>query len=705
MGTNLPNKSFSFNKITTCLSVAFGVAVAGQSYANSLPTLEEVVVTARKKSQAESVQEVPIAMTAVSGELIDKRFVKTLTDISKLAPNVNLDSVGTTPGTANFFIRGMGLFGSIPSDESYVGVFQDGIYYGVNSGVLTSMFDVEAVEVLRGPQGTLFGRNVTGGAVVIRSRRPTDEFDLRVRTLLGSDEQREVDFSVGGALSDNVLGKIAVGYQGNGDYFENDAGSDRGESDSYYVRPIVTFKVNEHAELTLIAEHNRFESDGVVNKRVTDDLPDHQVSLDYDPEAEYETTNFIADLDWDVGKGNLRVIAGWRDTLTEGEGDLDGGSTLLSVTTIDPWTVDQDQKSFEVRYALPVGKLLDLTVGSYFFEQSIVYDESRAINGASLGGMKGVLEQTSVGVFAQGDVALTDDLTLTLGARYTDEDKDAEVASLGQCDAFGNNCTLDFPGLSKSWGFFSGYTGLKWAFSDNANLFASWTRSFRSGGFNLRNIAPSTPGPFDKEQVNAFEIGLKSQWFDKRLRINASVFHNEFDDLQRTVVIPTVTSNRQEKLNVANAEIQGVELEVSAALSETLSLGVTFGYTDASYKEDTNPDDSLDFEQLDFANVPEKNAGLSLTYMPTERLEFTGTWNYTDKQFADDANLFPIKSYRVVDAFASYTFPGEKMKVSMFGKNLTDEEYTNFGATVGPLQILWGIAHPRTYGVEFSYMY
>jgi outer membrane receptor protein involved in Fe transport len=148
-------------------------AVLGVGTTHAKYTLEEVVVTATKKASAEMAQDVGIAVTAISGDTIENRFMSDLTDVGNLAPNVQMSAAGTTPGTPSFFIRGMGIFSSIPSDEPAVGIIQDGIYLGVNSGSMTSLFDVESVEVLRGPQGTLFGRNVTGGAVVVNSRRPT----------------------------------------------------------------------------------------------------------------------------------------------------------------------------------------------------------------------------------------------------------------------------------------------------------------------------------------------------------------------------------------------------------------------------------------------------------------------------------------------------------------------------------------------------
>ena len=281
-------------------------------------TIEKIVVSARKKAGTESIQEVPMAITAVSGDVIDKRFFADLTDVANIAPNVNLSPAGTTPGTANFFIRGMGVFGSIPSDETSVGVIQDGLYLGVNSGALTTLFDIESVEVLRGPQGTLFGRNVTGGAVVVNSRRPTEDTRAKVRARVGNYGQKSVDVAVGGALSadDNWLGRLVVGTQSNDDYFDNVNPNvpDRGEAETHFVRPSLTYVANEDLSITLIGEYNKFKGDGVISKNVSllDTLKDHEVDSDIDNKAEYTVKHLITDVDWTVGEGNIRVIAGWE---------------------------------------------------------------------------------------------------------------------------------------------------------------------------------------------------------------------------------------------------------------------------------------------------------------------------------------------------------------------------------------------------------
>lgn len=692
-------------------------AVIGAEASHAKYAMEEVVVTATKKASGELAQDVGIAVTAVSGDTIENRFMSDLTDVGNLAPNVQMSAAGTTPGTPSFFIRGMGIFSSIPSDEPAVGIIQDGIYLGVNSGSLTSLFDVESVEVLRGPQGTLFGRNVTGGAVVVNSRRPTEETSGRVAARIGSDGLYKVDGTIGGALNNenSVLGKVTMGYKSNDDYFDNLAGPDRGEGDAFYLRPILTFQPSDDLNITVIGEYNEFDGDGVVSAAQNQPnglvLGDHEVSMDFDNQAEYETKHLIADVDWHVGPGDLRFIAGWRDTLVKGEIDADGTAEPF-FRSANPWVVDQDQISAEVRYAMPVGDKSNVTTGLYYFDQDISYAEGRNIlEGAVLVGGGGIIEHSSFGAFVQSEIYLTETLSLTLGTRYSLEDKEAKIGSFGFCDIAGENCTYDFED-SHDWDSLSGHLALKWAFREDAHVYTSWTRSFRSGGYNLRNTQPALPGPYDDEQIDAYEIGLKSDWLDNRVRLNVAVFYNEYSDLQRTIAVSDPNfGSRQEKRNVADAVIQGMEIELTTFLSDNFRVDMSYGFTDAEFKKSSAGgigDAGLDYTTVDFANVPETNGNVTLAYnIPLESgsVELITSTTYTDEQFSSDDNEIVIDSYTVSDFTAAYLFPGEKLRLSAYVKNITDEAYSYFGTPVGAYKVNWVLGLPRTYGLEISYSY
>ena len=207
--------------------------------------LPEVIVTAaRKKSESEALQDVPISAYIFSGKIIEEKFIKTLNGIGDMAPNVELRPLGTFPNTLQPYIRGMGMTSSIPSTESPVGLFVDGVYMGINAGAVNDLFDLESIEVLRGPQGTLFGRNVTGGAVLLRHRRPTGEFGIRGQTTYGNYDFTEQNLVVEGPITDTLSWKLGGYYKDKNGYFKNEhiAGTRSRESDTKVLRPMLTWR-------------------------------------------------------------------------------------------------------------------------------------------------------------------------------------------------------------------------------------------------------------------------------------------------------------------------------------------------------------------------------------------------------------------------------------------------------------------------------
>ena len=357
--------------------------------------------------------------------------------------------------------------------------------------------------------------------------------------------------------------------------------------------------------------------------------------------------------------------------------------------------------------------MMDNTTGIYLFDQEIEYIESRVLN---LGypadvnvGAGAELDHYSYALFSQSDIFVADDVTLTVGGRYTFEEKDAKVASFGECDGQGLNCDFNFD-EKKDWSFVSGNLGAKWKVNDNVQAFTTWTRSFRSGGYNLRNSLPASPGPYDEEQVDALELGMKSDWMDDRLRFNASIFSNSFKDLQRTIIVSSDTGVAQYKANAADATINGLEVEATFLVTENFRVDASAGFIDAEYDSFLGDQLNADIKNVDLklANVPETSGNITLTYyqdVADGSIEARLSTSYTDSQFGDvkNASAIELDSYTIIDASIAYTFAEDSMRVSLYGKNLTDEEYTNFA--LGGLNALWAIAPPMTYGVEFTYEY
>ncbi|WP_444921516.1 TonB-dependent receptor [Microbulbifer sp. CnH-101-G] len=719
--------------------------------------MEEVQVTARKRADAEILQEVPVAATAYSGDQLEALHTKDLQSLSFKMPNVQLEDVGTVKNTANFTVRGLGINSSIPSIDPTVGVFVDGMYLGVNAGVVTDLFDLEGIEVLRGPQGLLFGRNVTGGAVVIKTARPTNEFSSRFKLSTTDNLDTVAAGTINGAISDRVNGRLTVYYNDDRGWFENVAtnNDNAGASDSWFIRPSFSIQLNDTAELLVRMEHGRMDSDGVVaqNRGYESTYVQTMEGTQFAPSAPLIAASVGID-DWDNGRDSFEVaqneegyqkdewsqiitefnkdvafgdgtitnILAWREYEAKGLGDID--SLPVTLFHADS-SVDQSQLSNELRYAGRFGRTA-LTTGVYWFSQDVTYLENRLLRFGAIdwtGG--GEQDHSTYGVFAQADIDLNEAWVLTLGGRYSSEKKDAKIASIPL-----NTCTLsgcssyDFED-SESWSAFTPKVGLQWTVSDDTQLYTFWTKGFRSGGYNFRNagINPLTGKPYapqatDQEEQSSFEIGAKVDWLDGRLRTNMAVFHNTIDDMQREENLPdAVTGVAQIIRNTADATIRGAELEAMAALSENLLFTFNVGYVDGDYDKvlgDLNGDGLVDGTDLGLEIPRLAPWTYGVGFIHDLQLGAYGTltsrvnFNHRDEAPYTDDNRGMLSEVDMVDFSIGYTPDNGSYTVSLFGKNMLDEmaegNNTQLPAVMGGVGASFTpLNKGRVMGVEFLY--
>ena len=541
--------------------------------------LEDVVVTAQKRSQPS--QDVPLSITAFDAEQLDALKVRDLSSLSINMPNVTLDDVGTARGIANFSIRGLGINSSIPSIDPTVGVFVDGIYIGTNATVLYDAFDLESIEVLRGPQGVLFGRNVVGGAVLVNTRTPTDRYEATVRSGVeggGKAPNVYVSSTLNAPLTDTLRTRFTVYSNQDQGWFENEHdGRAFGAQNTLMLRPVVSWQPTENLDLTLRYEYQDIDGDGPAAQNHTNgsglsnpfanfDRDSFNFAVNEEGHIKSEVHFFNARLDWDVplGHGTVTNIFGWRDGWGDALSDIDatplplfhGGAVQVA-----------EQFSNELRYSGLFFDRLFLTTGFYYFQNDISYHEHRSLAlGTILQNGGGDYEVETFGLFANADSDLTDRLTLTAGLRYTHEAKEADITNLTRNGATpchivdGPACPSHFKDEA-SWNNLSPKIGLTYRFDDDSLLYAHWTRAFRSGGYNLRDtfydVSKDLPGaqvalleqlglkvardlgaePFDEERVDNFEVGFKKT-FGVRARLNAAFFYNFVDDMQRELSFP-----------------------------------------------------------------------------------------------------------------------------------------------------------------------
>jgi len=694
-------------------------------------SLEEIVVTAQKKGTAESLQDVPLAITAFNGDMIEDLQVRTVNDLSYTTPNVAIDSSGTVKGLANFSIRGLGVTSSVPSLDPTVGTFVDGVYIGTNYGVILDTFDLEGIEILRGPQGLLFGRNVTGGAVLVNTRDPSHEYSAKIKAGIETGLQATVAGSVTGSLVDDVLaGKLVALYKDDQGYYTNafNGNDDFGEDETYVIRGALGYTPNDSTEFVLKIETGSLEGDGAPNQNAEFLAGEHDVNIDNEGESDLTWSSAIleSNVQVDFGEGTITTILGWREVESLTNSDIDSRPQDVFTGT---FILDQDQFSAETRYSGSFNDgAWDLTTGLYYFTQDLLYREFRNIFGGVVAGTFGGNQSTTTwGVFASNDIALSDDLTLTLGVRYTEEEKDAQVATfspaVSPCTLETNVlCAFDFND-EEEWSNVSPKIGVQWQLNDDSKLYASWQKGFRSGGYNLRVSNPvQSAGPVDEEEQSAFEVGYKADLLDGRLRTNVALFSSEVEGLQRVVTDGDPNNPGaviQTARNTADATIQGVEVELTAFLSESLLLRGFLGLIDAEYDSvlnDLTGDGVVDNADLalQLPLLAETTYGISLDYrheLSNGELSFLASYSYRDEAESTDNNLAGTQQLErdIVNASISYASADELWKASLYGKNLTDEVILQTlaifpGITTGPAGTgtIQPVAKGRVIGFEVT---
>ncbi|MFT7130660.1 MAG: iron complex outermembrane receptor protein [Gammaproteobacteria bacterium] len=738
------NVSLAVSAATAVLAVvgsSSSIAQEGQRQSTVSLLLEEVVVTARKTE--ESMQDIPVAVSAMNSQQIDALKIRNIHDLSIGIPGVMLEDVGTQKNTANFSVRGVGMRGSIPSFDPAVGLFIDGIYMGLSNGVMMDTFDLKSVEVLRGPQGTLFGRNTTGGAVLINSKTPSDEFEANIRVAADGNPNGDGGLStyvmgaVTGPLTDTLSARLVVYSNEDDGWFVNEFdGEDTGASETQMLRTSLLWTPTDDFDLTLRYEYQDTEGDGPVSQSHTNgsgvpgsslnwDRDSHKFSSD---ERGFQDSNLdfvTVEANWDVdfGEGAITYIVGWRDYEFEGKGDIDSQPVQLFHSTSE---IEYEQFSNEVRYSGTFDQL-SVTTGIAQFSNELHYGEARELLGGALtqhGG--GVQEVDSISWFGSLDYELTDQLTLNAGINVTREEKDVDVASLvfnvnSPCSIVDGSCPIDFSG-DKSWTNVSPRLGLSYTMEDDTLLYGHWSRGYRSGIYNLRNTNADAinfgPGPTDPEKVDSFEIGFKKD-LNSIGRINGAIYYTQMQDAQRAILESDPNSGIVQTFrNAGDIEIFGAEVEAQIALSDNLLLNASAGYIDASYDSvtgDLNGDADIDGRDkaLEITSVPEWTYSVGLVHdmeLGDWELSSRITYAYRDKIYTSDNNLGFIDDWANVQAGADLMSSDGSWILSLYGKNLLNEVVfggdTGLPSTIGPVP-LGGTFAPlqkgRVIGLQVEY--
>jgi len=746
-------------KLSLFAALIGGVVLPQAASAQGASVLEEIVVTAQR--QEESLQTVPIAVSAFSGETLERMSIDRAGDALAYIPNVALTAGPSGGDDANIFIRGVGQVDNSIAVDPGVGVYIDDVYVGRLQASSISLVDIARIEVLRGPQGTLFGRNTIGGAVNVVTAEPPSSFEGKVGFQLGSRERRDFTLSVGGPLGEDFGFQAALVSKNQNGWGENVfTGQTFGDIKDIGGRVKLRYKPNDAFKITLAADYikgdgspghqvlvnfNRnsgltipfppftipnvspvgvpFPAD-LANDRSTDR---NKSFVSIPPINENENRGVSAALTWDFGWAELKSISAYRAYDETVFNDFDGTGYAIYDFRQD---LKQDQLSQEIHlsgkgfddrlnwlggvyaYREDVENLIDLCVGTTRprFDPVCL----RSINFIGL-------KVSSIAAFGQVRFAVTDKLELYAGLRSTRETKKQRFFSLLRNDGVNSVLpTFAIPGpgqtrvalplsaVKDTFDATSPRIGFDYKLTPDVLLYVSYAEGFKSGGFTGRPSNGQIKS-YAPEKVKTWEVGAKTELFDHRLRLNAAAFSSEYTDLQLLVFNPS--TGLFETNNAGDVDINGAEVEIQARPIDNLSVALSAGWLDASYSRLAPGVVGLTLNSKP-PLTPELTYSANVAYtipMGANSLELRADYAWRDDvafQIENDADELQ-KAYGLLNLRATYTMDNPRLSIAAYGLNVTEEDY-NTGAQdsrSGTGISFAGPGAPAEYGVELQYRF
>ena len=758
------------------LALCLGI-LAGATWAQDAQNgLQEVVVTARKR--AESAQDIPLSVATFSGESLARLNQATLLSIAGRTPSLQYSEAG---GEAQLYVRGVGSnLLAIGADPS-VAVNLDGVYLGRPGMGLNQFLDVDRIEILRGPQGTLYGRNATGGALNLISHLPTRDWDGYATVGTGSFSRREFKGAVGGPVADGWTFRVAARREKDDGYVRNlDArGGNLDDNDLSAARAILRFEPSSSLRATTMFDWSEFKSDGQAIRpldglgaasllgavptgsllKERNDLPSF---------LDWKTYGPTLTIDWDVtSQATLTSISAYRKFNQDFLFNTDGTEIDVTRTTEHFAT---SQSSQELRLSFRDTGRWNWIGGLYYFKEDKTYElglvRANLVPSAASPFGKGVFlipASNSTKAYAEfGELTFkaTDTLRLTAGLRYSQEHKDDFNQQINVFANATNPVTEVLKGLygsfvlptpastragGKTWKAWTPKFGLDWKPLESTLVYLSYTKGFKSGGYN--DNQPSNP-VFNPEYVKSYELGVKNDLLGARLRVNAAAFYYDYSDLQVSSFLNSLTL----VTNAAQAKVKGLEVDAEARPVPQLDVGLSFTWLDAKYDSFLAPYGACTASVAadpTCAGValgrprPIDASGRYLNNAPRQKmtafaqydfpLTGAGTFSvfgqvsYTDAVFFNAANdpVARQAGYTLLDARVAYRSSGGHFEIAALGKNLANREYvhnivqftstSNPPSLPGPQGVITdrfavgnALGYPapgRTWGLEMTYRY
>lgn len=779
----MKTKLFRRKELPTLISIVLaGSAIAGSNaFAQSdSVTLEEILVTTQRREQ--NLQEVPVAVTAFSAVDLEESGIFTLADIEKSSPNTQMRESRGTNSTLTAFIRGIGQQDPLWGFEPGIGIYIDDVYIARPQAAVLDVYDVDRIEVLRGPQGTLYGKNTIGGAVRYVTRQLDGEASGKVKISAGDYGQQDITASgqvpliedqlfIGGAiarLQRDGYGTQFKGYDPVSGQFTRTA--ENYNKDVLSGRVSLRWLASDVLSFTLAADNTQDDSNNRCGSRFdtnTVAAPNGEffspLGSVYDSQcgmtevSSVETKGYSFTANYEVNSDlSLKYVFASREGATDTRIDFDG-TPLDSFEVPAIYRDEQDSHELQFNYT---GANYNLVGGVFYYDGNAAggFDalfgqfSSGVLTGSQFNnGVFGDVDTESTSYYVNGDFDIAERWTLTAGIRYTNDEKAASVnrqfiitsnsivgtTGEGSGITFGNPAndtviavrtayTKDL--TNGDWSEVSPTLKLSYDLSDDILVYGSWSNGFKSGGFDMRAddfVNPIARQGYNPEVVDTYELGIKSELLDNRLRLNATVFRSDFEDMQVTVQAPApgLAVFSSTVVNAGESEIEGFEAEATAQLTEGLSAKLVLGYMnaefitvqDAKFGNVAEPyDDGTGniVAPWEMQNSPDWNGQFALMYNADlgnlGSLVLNSSVSYRDntRMFDAVASILDQPSYSLWDAGATWYSSSGRWSAALQLKNLNDEIYRtggyNFPATAMEDAIVGFYGAPRTWTFSLS---
>lgn len=715
-------------------SVGLGAPVWAQdAMAEEAGSADEIIVTARRRE--ESLQDVPIAVSAFSGESLEMRGALDLTEIGNITPNTTLETSRGSNSTLSAFIRGIGQQDPVSGFEPGVGIYLDDVYLNRPQAAVLDIYDVERIEVLRGPQGTLYGRNTIGGAVKYVTKSLPQDFALQARATVGTYKQADGVVTVSAPIGDIVRVGGSLARLSRGGFGDNlTTGLENYNKDVWAARGTLEMGgYGAPVSVRISGDYSRDKSDPRGGHRlipgllsgapVLDNVYDTRGGL-VDPKQDIEAYGLAMNIAVDLSDVlTLRSISAWRKDDTFTPIDFDA---LPGVDVDVPGGYFNEQVSQEVQLLVDAGPLNGMIGGYYLDATADTLFDVRLFT--TLNGLtaftNAAVDTETYAVFGDFSYDFSDQLSLSVGGRYTWDERSASILRqnyLGGGSPFFGGAGVPFGGPStnfkgkRSFKKFTPRVSLSFKPTPDHNIYASFSQGFKGGGFDPRGVGANAPDlngngirgendevaaflSFRPESVDSYEVGYKGNLFDGGLTFAVAGFYADYSDVQIpgsvACIVGGIPSFCGVTSNAGKATFKGVELEFNARLGESfatdgdrLNLMGAVGYIDAQFDEYISniasvPTDVAQFR--DVQNTPAWTASATLAYMTpvgAGRLNLGTTVSYRSSttQFEIPNPYIDQSGYALVDASLVYTSPDDRWSIGLHGKNLTDKQYKTSG--------------------------